>query len=81
MARRSNNVTMPAAPAPLWRFVGTRDRQGRPTEFFDGIPARDLTERDFDRLDDERQTIVRASRLYEQIDPPEIILMVEPKED
>jgi len=39
-------------------------------EFHDGIPARDLTERDIVRLSDEQYAIVEASRLYEQEKAP-----------
>jgi hypothetical protein len=53
-----------------WTFTGERAADGRPLRFFTGIPARDLTERDIDRLDDDQYATVVASDLYERVDPP-----------
>lgn len=53
-----------------WRFTGERNAAGEPLQFFTGIPARDLTERDIDRLTPEQYETVKASDLYEQTEPP-----------
>jgi hypothetical protein len=55
---------------PAWEFKAPRDRAGRPLEFHDGIPARNLTERDITALNDEQYATVEASHLYEQTKPP-----------
>lgn len=52
-----------------WTFTGERTADGRPLRFFHGIPARDLTPRDIDRLDDDQYATVEASDLYEQKAP------------
>ena len=49
-----------------WRFTGERNADGRPLRVFHGIPARDLTPRDTDRLDDDQYATVEASDLYEK---------------
>lgn len=53
-----------------WTFTGERTADGRPLRFFHGIPARDLTQRDIDQLDDDQYATVDASDLYEKTDPP-----------
>lgn len=37
-------------------------------EFYQGIPARDLTEEDVARLDKEQQAVLAASPLYQKIE-------------
>lgn len=54
----------------FWTFTGERSADGRPKRFFHGIPARDLTGRDIDRLDDDQYAAVVESDLYEKADPP-----------
>lgn len=34
----------------LYRFIGPRDREGKPTEYVPGIPAKDLTAADVERV-------------------------------
>jgi hypothetical protein len=53
-----------------WRFTAERNAAGKPLRYFTGIPARDLTDRDIDRLDDDQYATVVASDLYEKTDPP-----------
>lgn len=53
-----------------WRFVGNRDDQGRPLEYFAGIPARDLTADDVAVLTDDQYATVEASALYEAAQAP-----------
>jgi hypothetical protein len=38
--------------------------------FYDGIPARDLSEEDFASLDDKNKAIVASSKLYRSVDQP-----------
>ena len=44
-----------------YRFVGP------PDTYIDGVPARDLTEEDWQALNDEQQAAVEASALYERV--------------
>jgi hypothetical protein len=53
-----------------WAFTGERNAAGKPQRYFTGIPARDLTDRDIDRLDDDQYATVVASDLYEKTEPP-----------
>lgn len=71
MARRRTAPTETEstdAPAFIAEFVGSRDNEGRPVEFFSGIPARNLFQRDIDRLNDEQRDIVKGSHLYRMVD-------------
>lgn len=51
------------------RYVGARDRAGKPTQWLPGIPARDLNEATVARLGDERVAQALASGLYEADGP------------
>lgn len=50
-----------------YRFVGPRGAGGLVHRFLAGIPARDLTQGDMDRLSVEARKRVRASDLYEAV--------------
>lgn len=70
----SNASQDPVVPAPIWRFVAPRDISGRPTVFYDGIPARDLVARDVARLTADQLAVIEQSPLYRANvpdDPPE----------
>lgn len=41
----------------VWKYTGKG-------EFFDGIPARDLTQSDMARMDEDRKAVVERSGLY-----------------
>jgi hypothetical protein len=45
-------------------FKGKRDKDGLAEEFHTGIPARDLTDEDWETLDKDEQDTVMASKLY-----------------
>lgn len=62
-----------------WRFTGERSADGRPLRFFTGIPARDLAQRDIDRLDDDQYAAVEGSDLYEKATAPKAEAKREPK--
>ncbi len=49
-----------------WTFKGTLNADGAPTEFFIGIPARNLTAEDVVTLTDDDYALVEASPLYEK---------------
>jgi|APGre2960657404_1045060.scaffolds.fasta_scaffold179164_2 hypothetical protein len=53
-----------------WRFVGARDAQGQPAEWYVGIPARDLTADDVANLSEEQYAVVAASALYASAQSP-----------
>jgi hypothetical protein len=44
----------------IYRYLGTG-------EFYNGIPARDLTQGDFDALGEQEQAIVRTGDLYRDL--------------
>lgn len=47
------------------KYKGKDDGEGFP--FFHGIPARDLTDSDFDALSEEDKQVVRSSALYDYV--------------
>ncbi|HEY7061729.1 MAG TPA: hypothetical protein VII06_09630 [Chloroflexota bacterium] len=47
------------------KFIGPKDVDGRATEFHAGIPARDLTDEEWELLSEDEQATVEASALYE----------------
>ncbi len=49
----------------------TLRRDGRPEAQFPGVPARDLTERDINRMSDETLADVLGSTLYQKTKPAE----------
>jgi hypothetical protein len=55
----------------LYRFVGPRDADGKPTEWVTGIPARDLTAADVARV--ERRGLLdtlKGVAIYKAVNPP-----------
>lgn len=50
----------------VWRYTGNR------TRFIGGVPARDLSEADWDRLSPELKRRVRQSDLYGQVQKEQI---------
>jgi hypothetical protein len=61
---RAKQATTEEAPGPVLIFTGARDAQGRPVEFYSGVPARDLMVRDYQRLTAEQQRMIWDSHLY-----------------
>ena len=53
-----------------WTFTAQRDATGRPLEFFDGVPARDLAPEDVAALSEDAYEIVTVSPLYEKAKEP-----------
>lgn len=54
----------------LYRFVGPKDADGKPTEWVPGIPARDLTTADVDRV--KRRGLIdllNGVAIYEAVKP------------
>jgi hypothetical protein len=54
----------------LFRFVGPRDADGKPTEWVPGIPARDLTAGDVERV--KRRDLfdtLKGLAIYEAVKP------------
>jgi hypothetical protein len=47
------------------KYRGKDTGEGLP--YFHGIPSRDLTDVDFDNLDDEQKATVRSSTLYDYV--------------
>jgi hypothetical protein len=50
---------------PVIRFKGDRNPDGSAAEFHEGIPARNLTDEDYDALPKELREVVRNSPLYD----------------
>lgn len=50
-----------------YKFMGQRGPGGVVTRFLAGIPAKDLTQADMDKLSPEQRKRVRASNLYEAV--------------
>jgi hypothetical protein len=50
---------------PKIRFKGDHNPDGSATEFHEGIPARHLTDEDYDALPKELREVVRNSPLYD----------------
>jgi hypothetical protein len=48
-----------------YRYTG---RRGREDEFYPGIPARSLTEDDYDALDTDQKRLVREGGLYSAVE-------------
>ena len=51
------------------RFVGTRDVDGRPTEYVGWAPARDLTDEECAEIGEAKVASLLATNLYEQDAP------------
>lgn len=49
-----------------YRYTGGHEPDGRPSQWYEGVPARDLTQAEFDALDAESQKNVKASAFYEK---------------
>lgn len=47
------------------KYKGKDTGEGLP--YFGGIPAKDLTDPEFDALDDEQKNLVRSSALYDYV--------------
>lgn len=52
-----------------YTFTGGHERNGQPSRWHEGIPARNLTQRDVDRLDAESLKTLKASGIYEAAKP------------
>lgn len=50
-------------------FVGPVQQNKRPARYIEGVPARDLSERDIDRLSDELYEAAVKSDLYQKSKP------------
>jgi hypothetical protein len=65
---------MPDKPNRLY-YVGDRDIQGRPFEYYEGVPARDLEPEDVALLDDATVKMITSDRpggakaLYQRSEP------------
>ncbi len=59
---------MPERPKALF-YVGQTNAEGRPTEYFPGVPARDLDEADIASLSDGQVAEAAASSLYQKSKP------------
>lgn len=58
-----------AAPEPIvWRFVGGYLADGRPARFVRGVPGRDLTQDEIERLSAEQRAQALASGLYDPVE-------------
>jgi hypothetical protein len=53
------------ADAIAAKFKGTYNADGEPLEYHSGIPARDLTEEEFEHLSDEHKSTLAHSSLYD----------------
>ena len=53
----------------VYRFTGGTNRAGKPSRWHEGIPARDLTQRDVDRLEPGLLKTLKASPIYETAKP------------
>ena len=51
----------------LVKFTGDVYPDGRPAQFLDFVPPRDLTDAETDALDQDQLAIVRASGLYREV--------------
>lgn len=52
------------------RYKGTHADNGEPTQYLDGIPARNLSDEEYDALPTEDKARVRGSDLYDVAPPP-----------
>lgn len=50
-------------------FTGRKSKNGKPIDYLESIPARDLSERDIRRLSDEQYEMVMQSSLYQKTEP------------
>lgn len=58
----------------MWRYVSE-------TQSIGGVPARDLTDAEFDKLEAGLRTIVRASGIYQHVDAAPVEVAPEPVAD
>lgn len=54
---------MPEKMRALWK--GTKGEDGLPVEYLEGVPARSLTQDEYDALTDEQREAMRSSPLYD----------------
>lgn len=47
------------------RFKGPTDEAGLPVSYLEGIPARNLSDEEYDALSPEQKQVVRSSELYD----------------